>query len=39
MNKEIFKGLKIIFYANNVLDAEQVLNCFQAFKKECINGR
>lgn len=35
MNKEIFRGLKIIFYAHNVLDAKQILDCFQLFKKEC----
>lgn len=39
MNKEIFKGLNIIFYAYNVLGAEHILNCFQAFRKEYINVR
>ncbi|MEO0185649.1 MAG: ribonuclease P protein component, partial [candidate division WOR-3 bacterium] len=34
MNKEIFEGLKVIFYANNLFDAEEVLNCFESFREE-----
>jgi len=39
MNKEIFMGFKVIFYAKGLLDAEEILNAFQVFKKECANGR
>jgi len=38
MNKEIFKGLNVIFYAHNVLDARKILDGFQLFRKEYING-
>ncbi|MGB9720200.1 MAG: ribonuclease P protein component [bacterium] len=38
MNKEIFEGLKVIFYAHNLLDAENVLNGFASFRKERSNG-
>ena len=39
MNKEIFMGFKVIFYAKGLLDATEILNAFQVFKKECVNGR
>lgn len=39
MNKEIFMGFKVIFYATGLLDANEVLNAFRVFKKECFNGR
>ncbi len=39
MNKEIFMGFKVIFLATGLLDANEVLNAFQAFKKESTDGR
>ncbi len=39
MNKEIFMGFKVIFYAKGLLDAAEVLNAFRAFKKERADGR
>ncbi len=34
MNKEIFKGLKVIFYAYDLLDAKIVRAGFQVFREE-----
>ncbi|MEO0094789.1 MAG: ribonuclease P protein component [candidate division WOR-3 bacterium] len=34
IHKEIFMGLKVIFYAQSLLDAKQVINVFKAFKEE-----
>uniref|UniRef100_A0A7V3VTQ9 Ribonuclease P protein component n=1 Tax=candidate division WOR-3 bacterium TaxID=2052148 RepID=A0A7V3VTQ9_UNCW3 len=39
MNKEVFMGFKVIFYAQSLLDAEEVLKAFQAFKKGVRNGK
>ena len=33
MNKGIFKGLKVVFYAQALLDQGDVLNVFQAFQR------
>ncbi len=32
-------GFKVIFLATGLLDANEVLNAFQAFKKESTDGR
>lgn len=37
MNKEIFMGFKVIFYARGLLDASAVSNAFEQFKKVCKN--
>ncbi|MEO0136809.1 MAG: ribonuclease P protein component [candidate division WOR-3 bacterium] len=34
MNKEIFMGLTVIFYAKGLLDTKRILEAFKAFKKE-----
>ncbi|MCX7994549.1 MAG: ribonuclease P protein component [candidate division WOR-3 bacterium] len=34
MNKEIFIGFKVIFHAKDLLDAKEILEAFDAFRKE-----
>lgn len=34
MNKEIFRGLQVIFYAQHPLDSKQVLNIMREFQEQ-----